>query len=594
MRYLIRVRPKVFQLWSLAVLLPLLAVACGATANPATSAPATVPAQPRATAAVSTAAPTSSPTSVAQPPGASAVNPGKVTWMVGSFANERMHYCLAAGGGHDYGRPLNAFLIASDIKDGARVLVPGVATNWKVSPDGRTWTVTIRKGVLFHDGKPVTAEDVLWNLRFAAGVQAKEYATGGGCLTTSQLTEKFEQTGPDQVSVTFKDPYPIFPEYFSDASGTWIGTVHPAGLTGKRDTLHDEAAEAAYDKNPVGAGAFKLVKHVVAESMQMERFEDHYYQPKNGLPKDLRPRFKTFDLRLIPEVATRVAALRAGEADIAPINLGGLKQVEAGGGRAVFGQEGTYFFARLLGCWKEQLPCHDKRVRQALNYAIDRQVMRDKLYGGPEVMQVKGFTQITASTFGYSPDLDPFPFDPNKARQLLTDAGYAGGKGFGKLIINTWQSSALPLMPDAAQLVAASWKQELGIEAEVKIGEEAAIKKLTRLTEDAYGQVLFRDNETRLDGSDMLNSTYGRNPDRPDSASRDPEITELAQKTRVIMDPVAREKALIQTYRRLREESYEISFGYFNIPWGVGPRIQTWQPYPLAFYPSALHTITLK
>ena len=69
--------------------------------------------------------------------------------------------------------------------------------------------------------------------------------------------------------------------------------------------------ELAYDENPVGAGIFKLVKRVASESMEMERFEDHYYQPKNGFSKDRRPRFTTLDLRLVPEVAVRVAAIRA-------------------------------------------------------------------------------------------------------------------------------------------------------------------------------------------------------------------------------------------------------------------------------------------
>jgi peptide/nickel transport system substrate-binding protein len=138
--------------------------------------------------------------------------------------------------------------------------------------------------------------------------------------------------------------------------------------------------------------------------------------------------FTLLDLRLVPEEATRVAALRAGDADIAPVSIGARRQVEAGGGRVVFGEEGVYFFARQYGCWKPQFPCHDKRVRQALAYAINKEVMQNQLYGGPEVMQVKGWGAVTPSTLGYSPDLDPFPFDPVKARQLLAEAGYPVGK----------------------------------------------------------------------------------------------------------------------------------------------------------------------
>ena len=593
MQYLLRfsLRPWRITL-PMFVLLLVLAVACGSAAEPQTPAdPA--PQEPAATSGTG-AAPTAAPTPASPSAVASTeVHPGKLTWMVGSFANERMAYCLAGGGGHEYGRLIHSFLISSGVQDGTRVLQPGIATKWEVSPDGKSWTVSIRDGVKFHDGSELTAEDVLWTLQWSTGPQAAEYSTGGGCLTQAGLVESVEQSGPDQVKVNYKDTHLQFQTEFSEATTTWIGTVYPAGMGKGPSVLHDETVEAAFDRNPIGAGIFKLVDHAASESMQFERFEDHYYQPANGLAEDRRPKFTTLDLRLIPEQATRVAALRAGEADIAPVSLGAKSQVEAGGGRIVWGEEGAYFFARLLGCWEERFPCHDLRVRQALNYAVDRQSMQDRLFLGPEVFQIKGFQDVTPSTEGYSPDLDPFPYDPEKARQLLAEAGYPNGENFGKLIIHTWPSTAIPNMTEAAQYVAEVWRKELGVDAEVRISEESAVKELTRLTEDAYGQVLFRDSETQVDASNMLNGDYGRDPDRPDRPSRDPELVKIAHETRAILDPAQRIPALNKAYKRFRDESYELSMGYVNIPWGVGPRVLTWEPYPMAFYPSAIHTITL-
>jgi peptide/nickel transport system substrate-binding protein len=594
MRYLLEFSSRAGRMtFPVFTLLLVLAVACGAAAPEPQSAADPAP-QESADKSSNGVAPTAAPT--AAPPAAVApteVHPGKLTWMVGSFANERMTYCLAGGGGHDYGRQIHAFLIDSGVENGARVLQPGVATDWGVSDDGKTWTMTIREGVKFHDSKEVTVEDVLWTLRWATGPQAVEYSTGGGCLTQAQLIESVDQTGPNEVAVTYKDTHLTFDTQFSAATGTWIGTVYPAGLGQGPSVLHDEAVEAAYDRNPIGAGPFRLVNHVASESMEFERFEDHYYQPDNGLPEDRRPKFTTLELRLVPEQATRVAALRAGEADIAPVSLGARDQVEAGGGRIIWGQEGAYFGLKFLGSWVETFPFHDIKVRQALNYAIDRVSMRDRLFGGEEVMTLKGWMEVTPSSQGYTPELDPFPYDPEKARQLLEEAGYPNGEGFGKLIIHTWPSVAVPHMPEAAQYVAELWRKELGIDAEVRISEESAVKELTRLTEDAYGQVLFRDNETELDPSDMLNGDYGNEPSRPDYASRDPEINALAAETRVIIDPDQRWPAVSQAYKRFRDESIEMSFGYINIPWGVGPRVLTWEPYPLAFYPTGLHTITL-
>jgi ABC-type transport system substrate-binding protein len=118
-----------------------------------------------------------------------------------------MTYCLAGGGGHDYGRQIHGFLIDSGVENGARVLQPGIATEWAVSPDGKTWTMKIREGVKFQDGSEVTIDDVVWTLRWATGRQALEYSTGGGCLTQAQLIESVEQTGPDEVSVNYMNTH---------------------------------------------------------------------------------------------------------------------------------------------------------------------------------------------------------------------------------------------------------------------------------------------------------------------------------------------------------------------------------------------------
>ena len=564
------------------LLLILLASACGAAAT-ATAPP---PTAASATAAKAVGLPTATSGPTAPPAlAAPAVHPGKVTVMIGTFGNERFDYTFNYAG-DDYGRLVHAFLISSDVKDGRRILVPGIATKCELSSDGLTWALTIRKAGKFQDGTEVTVEDVVWSLRHSIGPQVGDYALRGASVSIAKITDRIEQTGPEQVSVTTKVPYAVFPSEISAAGSGWHA-VFP-----RRATLHDVQEEAAYDRNPIGGGIMRLVKHVPVEVMTFERFADHYHQPKNGFSTDKRVSFTVLDLRLAPEEATRVAALRAGEADIAVVSLALRKQVEAGGGRLVFGQEGTYFSIRPYGCWKPQFPCSDKRVRQALNYAIDKELMRDKLWG-PEVMQVKGWQSVTPSTIGYSPELDPFPFDPVKARQLLAEAGYPGGKGFGKLVVNTWVSRATPLLPESAQLAADFWNRELGLDVVVKVGDEVTFKKAVDLDETLHGQILWRDNETRLDAAATLRSTYG-DRNRINRAHNDPELFALAIKAADVIDRVEREKALNTTYRRLRDEAYEIPVGYINIPWGVGPRIRTWDPYPLAFYLSALHTVTLK
>jgi peptide/nickel transport system substrate-binding protein len=206
----------------------------------------------------------------------------------------------------------------------------------------------------------------------------------------------------------------------------------------------------------------------------------------------------------------------------------------------VFGQEGVFVEVRLLGCWETQYPCHDKRVRQALNYAIDKELMRDRLWG-PEVFQIKGWYAVTPSTAGYTPALDPFPFDPDKARQLLADAGYPGGEGFGKLIVNTWPATSMPLQIEAAQLGAEFWRRELGLDVEVRVGDSVGIKQRQRAGE-LNGQILWRDNEAGIDAAAKMVDNYG-NPESADRTHEDPELFRLVQETLQILDPDERAEA---------------------------------------------------
>jgi peptide/nickel transport system substrate-binding protein len=508
---------------------------------------------------------------MAETPG---VHPGKLTFMVGGWEAGRMFPLHIVS--HVYGMTLHGFLVSSNEK---RELVPGIATQWEVSEDGNTWTVKIREGVKFHDGRTLTAEDVEFTWLQGWGPGALEKSTSSSNQSMARNVLKIEQTGPDQVSITTKIVDSGFPYYISDITGSVQGVVLPGWDPAK---IHDDAMLAAYDRNPNAAGIMKLVRHVPAEVMEFERFDDYYN-------RETRVPFQSLDLRLVPEEATRLAALRAGEADIAPVSLGARKQVEDGGGRLVFSAEGSYIQGEIW-CYKPEVPCTKTQVRQALALALDTRVFQDKLWG-PEVFVPKGWAWVTPSSIGYSPELDPV-YDPEKARALLAEAGYPEGQGFPTLQINTWNSRAVPFLPESAQLAADMWKSELGIPVEVRVGDEAALKK-GRLG-DLHGQVLWRDNETRIDGSSTVRSSFGT-PDHAARQTDDPAIFALSAEALGTIDPAMRQAAYNKLYRELKvEQQYRLGPGYINLPWGVAPRIVEWSPFPMAFWPSGLHTIVLE
>jgi peptide/nickel transport system substrate-binding protein len=581
MRHVLVGRPRPWQMVLPALALVLvLVVACGSAAPAAppesqTTDTSTTPKPPVAT------QDTPAPTSAAQPAPASqdvAVHPGKAVIMVGGWGGRFTP--LHSTDCHSYQISFHDFLIRSDQN---RQYIPGMATEWEVSEDGRTWTVTLRDDAVFHDGTPVTAEDVEFTWLQSWGPGAIPIATSSTALNMARNVEKIKQISPNQVSITTINVDSSFPNLISDATGSCQGVVLPKKFWEGFD-IFDADRTVAYDGDPVGAGPLKMLDHIPEELMAFERFAD-YYDEERSL------KISSVDLRKVPEEATRAAALRAGEVDIAPVSPDTQGQVEEGGGRIVWGQEASYMEVRPLGNWLAGTPFSKKEVRQALQYALDMKEF-EALFG-EGVFAPKGWSFVTPNTIGYSPELDPYPFDPEKARELLAQAGYPNGEGFGKLIINTWNSRAVPFLPESAELAANFWRTELGIDAEVRVGDETALKDAANNTDSLYGQIIWRDNEARVDGVSTLRSGFAT-PDNEGRSHNNPEIFALTYQSIGVIDPAQKQATLVKTYQRLRDEGYRFSIGYVNIPWGVGPRVVEWTPQPMAFYPSALHTIRLK
>ena len=289
--------------------------------------------------------------------------------------------------------------------------------------------------------------------------------------------------------------------------------------------------------------------------MAFERFDEYYDEERSF-------KIANMDLFKVPDLATRAAALEAGDADIAPISLDTKGRVEAGGGRLVWGPEASYFRIQLLGAWLPEIPFSKKEVRQAMQYALDMDQFT-ALYG-EEVFQPKGWAYVTPSAIGYSTELDPYPYDPDKAKQLMADAGYPNGEGFGPLVVNTWQSQGVPFMPESAELAASQWRAVLGIDATVRVGDEVAIKQAANSSDTIYGQIVWRDNETRVDGVSITRSGFG-DPTNKGRAHEDQAIFDATVKAMAVIPPVEKDAALRSLYQNLRDEGYRFSIGYVNI-----------------------------
>ena len=310
--------------WLLLALLSLaiFAVGCGSTSDQeqpassdgAASSDSTAPTESMAptegSAAKDDASKSTDAVAVATPvpmekPAEAVVHPGKLILLTGTFGNERFVRAIGSGGNAHIGRILGGYLSGTNNQN---ELLPGIATAWRVSPDGRTLTYTIREGVKFQDGSDLTAEDVRWTLAHTMSPEAIEAGVPlrGAPRRLSAAMESVVLSAPNEVSLTGIDPLPSLIEDFSEASTGWYHIVP------KRDKIWDEEAAAAYDRDPVSAGKLRMFKHTPAYSLEFERFDDYYYQPAYGLPEDQRVKFQYLDMFLVPEEATRVQAWRPG------------------------------------------------------------------------------------------------------------------------------------------------------------------------------------------------------------------------------------------------------------------------------------------
>lgn len=283
-------------------------------------------------------------------------------------------------------------------------VVPELATTWKQT-NPTTYEFALRRGATFHNGDPVTVDDVVFTFERIL----KEGGVGGqssprkGLLGPLQRVEKLDE---NTVRFVLEKPFPVFLQ----------ALVH-FQIVPKR--YIQQVGDAAFAEKPVGAGPFRFVQGAVNSQIVLQRYDKYY-----GGSADLAPVGPAVAagavFRMMPEPATRIAALKAGEVHIVedlPIDV--LGDLEKDQKVYIKTTQGTRVYAVELN--NARPPFNDMKVRQAVNYAVNWDAIAKNVY--------KGYAQRLAtaflpSGFGFKSDLKPYTYDPNRARQLLREAGY--------------------------------------------------------------------------------------------------------------------------------------------------------------------------
>jgi peptide/nickel transport system substrate-binding protein len=352
---------------------------------------------------------------------------------------------------------------------------PSLAESWQMSPDGRVYDFTLRKGVKFHNGEPLTAEDVKFSFERYRGASAKSLKDRVAAVET-----------PDPLHVRFrlKNPWPDFMTFYTAASGA--GWIVPKKYV-------EKVGDDAFKKAPIGAGPYKFVSFTPGVELVMEAFEGYWRKT---------PNVKRLVFKVVSDESTRLAALKRGEIDVVYSIRGELaEELQRTPGLTL---KPTVIQApqwiSMLDQWDPKSPWHDRRVRLAANLAIDRPAINQAITLGHSRLTYS----IIPSTFDFFWQPPAYPFDPAQAKKLLAEAGYPNGFDAGDYYLDISYANV--------QEAIANYLQQVGIRTKLVSRERAshwstyADKKYKNLAYTASGA--FGNAATRLESYAVSGGAY--------------------------------------------------------------------------------------
>ena len=338
-------------------------------------------------------------------------------------------------------------------------LVPGLATEWEASEDGLTWTFTLRDGVIFHNGDPLTAEDVVWSWDRTLFDPASTHTIIGRAPVVESIT-----ADGNQVIVVTTTPQATLPMWFAEIDGGSAGAVYSKAY-------YDEVGDEMWS-SPIGTGPFKFVSMQGEEEARLTAFTDG---GRSDWQVERTPGFKDLIVRAAPDASTRVALLRTGDADVVQLPISAIEELEGGDTSLIEVPAATQSVMFCLGfSLNPDSPCNDAGVREALSIAIDRQGIADSVFRGyaePSAAFMAG-----PGSHGNPEGLAAPAYDAERARQLLADAGFDESNPLTVEIVVADVPGDMPLMPTMAEAIAGNYA-DIGVTAEVRVGEEQANKE---------------------------------------------------------------------------------------------------------------------
>jgi peptide/nickel transport system substrate-binding protein len=408
---------------------------------------------------------------------------------------------------------------------------PALAERWELSQDGRTWQFTIRSDAKFSNGDPVTADDVAFTVQQVLERSWPQRGflqsvTGASAVspTVAAITTRVQDLSiPNGVAYLW-----IIPKRYWEASGGFDG----------------------FSQKPIGSGPYELVEFRPGETARFRiRAERHpYRQPAN----------RELVFRAVPDNAQTINGLRAGELDLTILRnfTGDQADQLRRSNLVVLSYPVANSSVRLpQGTWETRdTPLKDPRVRQALNYAVNREAIARQIYSG--FAEPVGQNGVPGSLY-WDPDLKPWPYDPAKARQLLAEAGYANGF---RATLDYSPATA----PASLMLLIQADLRAVGVDLEIIANELGVfIDKVNGRNNQQKGDLVFAGvgDSTGFNTQVRGSTGCGKPAGAPPSAVFwcDPRWDDLLDRAQAERDPVRR-AALYREAVRLEREAITVIF----------------------------------
>jgi peptide/nickel transport system substrate-binding protein len=359
----------------------------------------------------------------------------------------------------------------------------GVARDWRVSADGKEYTFLLRQGIKFSNGDDLTADDV----KFSLDRVTRPLSVASNIEAFRTLIDKIVVVDPYTVRIELKAPQFSFIYYVSSLVGG------EAMILPKK--YYERVGDQKFASAPIGSGPYRLKAYLPGQAIELEANPNHW---SIGVP-----RFAEVDFMIVPEQGTRITMLRGDQADVISVGRQYVPDLQKAGFVIVTKPASNATHLIINNQW-ENGPLHDKRVRKAMELAIDRKTILDKLFGGAGELNRCWIVDVS---YASRPKglCDAPPYDPAAAKKLLAEAGYPNGFDV------TYYSYTVLGVPEKLEMdqAIATYLRAVGIRANIKLIEYGPYRTQWRKPESLPNAIANNPTLSQVVASSVIVSFFG-------------------------------------------------------------------------------------